>query len=75
MKKLDYCVNYTLENGYNNITEIDEITKEGLEFGFLDVYEIIDINWIIEENEFDKNICIDSWSIEKLQEKDIIYLD
>ncbi|OSA95751.1 UNVERIFIED_ORG: hypothetical protein B2H93_04835 [Clostridium botulinum] len=75
MKKLDYCVNYTLENGYNNITEIDEITKEGLEFGFLDVYEIVDINWIIEENEFDKNICIDSWSIEKLEEKDIIYLD
>lgn len=75
MKKLNYAVNFTLENGYNNITEIDEITKEGLEYGFLDVYEIIDINWIIEENEFDNDICVDSWSIEKLQEKDMIYLD
>ncbi|WP_252241626.1 hypothetical protein [Clostridium sp. ZBS18] len=75
MKKLDYGVNYTLENGYNNITEIDEVTKEGLENGFLDIYEVIDINWIIEENEFDNDICIDSWSIKKLKDKNIIYLD
>lgn len=75
MMKLDYCVNYTLENGYNNITEIDEITKEGLECGFLDIYEVIDIDWVVEENEFDNDICVDSWSIAKLKDKDIIYLD
>lgn len=75
MIKLDYCVNYTLENSYNNITEIDEVTKEGLEQGFLDVYEVIDMDWITEENEFDNDMCVDSWSIEKLKDKDIIYLD
>ncbi|WP_252251144.1 hypothetical protein [Clostridium sp. VAP52] len=75
MMKLDYRVNYTLENSYNNITEIDEITKEGLEQGFLDIYEVIDINWIAQENQFNNDICVDSWNITKLKDKDIIYLD
>jgi hypothetical protein len=66
---------YTLDNGYSSYKEIDEITIEGLKYGFLDIYEVIDIDWIIEENEFSNEVCIDSWSIKELSKEDVIILD
>ncbi|MRY42795.1 MULTISPECIES: hypothetical protein [Bacteria] len=72
---LNYGVYFTLDNGFSSYTEINEITKEGLELGFLDVSEVIDINWLIEDNEFDNNVCIDSWKIKELPKEEIIELD
>jgi hypothetical protein len=75
MKELNYGVYFILDNGFSSYTEIDETTVEGLKNGFLDIYEVIDINWLTEENEFNEDVCVDSWTIEKLKDEDIIYLD
>jgi hypothetical protein len=72
---LNHGLYYTLDNGYSNYKEIDETTIEGLKYGFLDIYEIIDIDWIIEENEFSNEVCIDSWNIKELSKEDVIVLD
>lgn len=72
---LNHGLYYNLDNGYSSYKEIDETTIEGLKYGFLDIYEIIDIDWIIEENEFSNEVCIDSWTIKELSKEDIIELD
>lgn len=75
MTILNYGVYFALDNGFSSYTEINETTKQGLEDGFLDVHEVIDINWIIEENEFNEDVCVDSWEIKELSKEDIIELD
>lgn len=75
MQILNYGVYFTLDNGFESYTEIDGTTKEGLENGFIDIYEAIDINWLIEENEFDKDVCVQDWEIKRLPSEDITYLD
>lgn len=75
MNILNYGVYFTLDNGFESYTEIDSTTKEGLEHGFVDIYEAININWLIEENGFDNDVCVDSWEIKRLSSEDIVSLD
>jgi hypothetical protein len=41
----------------------------------MDVHEVIDISWILNENEFPEDTCVDSWNIKQLEPDDIIYLN
>jgi hypothetical protein len=75
MSRLNYGVYFTLDNGYSDYTKIDGRIKEDLESGSLNVNEVIDIKWLIEENQFNEGACVDSWRIEELSEEDIIDID
>lgn len=72
--KLSYRISYTLSNGFKGTEDVTEREIEQLENGCTDINEVIDVNYLIVENNFDEDVYCEDWNYRKLSKDEITIL-